>query len=86
MVVLTIAMGFAAYRQGRYAADFPSAMAARSHMIVGTEYSPGKAFINFARDFIRALAQGDFSTALAGLDTGDDGHRWSKSDVVRQLS
>jgi hypothetical protein len=55
-------------------------------MIVGTEYSPGKAFINFARDFIRAVAQGDFGTALAGLDTGDDGHRWSKADIVRQLS
>ena len=54
-------------------------------MIVGTPYSPAKAFIAFAKDFIGSIAGGDFGKATSGLDADDGGHRWTKSEIVSAL-
>lgn len=52
-------------------------------MIYGTRYSPGKAFVKFARSFFEALASGNFQAALGPLDAND--HRWSKSSLLSEL-
>ena len=52
-------------------------------MIYGTRYSPGKAFIKFARDFFEAVASSDFQSALGQLDAND--RRWSKSQILSEL-
>ena len=54
-------------------------------MIVGTSYSPGKAFITFAKDFIREVSLGHFGAAIAGLDVDDEGHRWSKQELLASI-
>ncbi len=53
-------------------------------MIYGTNYSPGKAFIEFARGFFEAIAAGDFQAALGALDMGD--HRWSKASLISEMN
>lgn len=53
-------------------------------MIYGTRYSPGKAFIEFARDFFEAVASCDFQSALGQLDANDQ--RWSKSLLLSELN
>lgn len=52
-------------------------------MIPGTSYSPGKAFIEFARIFFEALAEKDFQGVLGKLDSSDK--KWSKLEVVNEL-
>ena len=52
-------------------------------MIPGTSYSPAKAFIDFAKAFLEALANEDFNAALRKLDVSE--RRWSKVDVVKEL-
>ena len=52
-------------------------------MIYGTRYSPGKAFIKFARDFLKAVAASDFQSALGQLDAND--RRWSKALLLSEL-
>lgn len=54
-------------------------------MIVGTSYSPAKAFVAFATEFIRNVASSDFGKATSGLDAADDGHRWTKRELVAAL-
>jgi hypothetical protein len=52
-------------------------------MIYGTRYSPGKAFIEFARDFFEAIARSDFQSALGQLDARE--RRWSKKALMAEL-
>lgn len=52
-------------------------------MIAGTPYSPGKAFLAFARQFIEHLASGEYGQALVKLDTTSQ--RWSKDGLRRAL-
>lgn len=52
-------------------------------MIYGTRYSPGKAFIQFIREFFEAVASGNFQSALGQLDAGD--RRWSKALLLSEL-
>ncbi|WBR99935.1 hypothetical protein OU994_16550 [Pseudoduganella sp. SL102] len=52
-------------------------------MIAGTPYSPGKAFLAFARQFIEHLASGEYGQALGKLDTTSQ--RWSKDGLRRAL-
>ena len=53
-------------------------------MIAGTEYSPEKAFIAFARQFFEQMAEGNYGAALSGLDFVD--RRWSKAELVATFS
>lgn len=53
-------------------------------MIYGTRYSPGKAFIEFARGFFEAITVGDFQAALGQLDAND--RRWSKASLMSELN
>lgn len=53
-------------------------------MIAGTSYSPAKAFISFAREFLEALAKEDFQSALSGLDASPK--RWSKKELLSELN
>lgn len=52
-------------------------------MIPGTSFSPGKAFIAFARDFFEALAQEDYQAALGKLDLSVKA--WSKKSLLAEL-
>ena len=52
-------------------------------MIAGTEYSPSKAFIEFARNFFESLAVDDFQGALGQLDKSEKS--WSKSSISGDL-
>lgn len=52
-------------------------------MIYGTRYSPGKAFVEFARSFFEAVASEDFNSALGPLDANE--RRWSKSSLQSEL-
>jgi hypothetical protein len=54
------------------------------NMITGTSYSPGKAFISFAREFFEALAKNDFQDALRRLDSSSK--RWSKRELLLQIN
>jgi hypothetical protein len=53
------------------------------NMIAGTSYSPGKAFITFARNFFEALAKNDYQTALGKLDSS--AKRWSRRELHLQI-
>ena len=55
-------------------------------VIYGTSYSPQKAFVDFAREFLEHVASGDVSAALAGLDANEDGSRWSKPQLAEALN
>lgn len=46
-------------------------------MIAGTDFAPGKAFIQTAHAMLDAMAAGEFGKALGGIDANDDGRRWS---------
>jgi hypothetical protein len=48
-------------------------------MIIGTNYSPQKAFVAFAREFLDYLAKNDYSAALAKLD--QTSKKWSKAEL-----
>jgi hypothetical protein len=52
-------------------------------MISGSSFSPAKSFVNFAREFIEALAQSDYGRALRGLDSSEKA--WSKRELVAEL-
>lgn len=49
-------------------------------MIPGTSYSPGEAFITFAREFFEALAREDVQGALGKLDVSHK--RWTKKTLL----
>ena len=53
-------------------------------MIVGTPYSPQKAFISFAREFFESLARKDYAAALSELDTSES--RWSKEVLSERIA
>jgi hypothetical protein len=53
-------------------------------MIIGTSYSPQKAFVAFAREFLDHLAQDDYSAALAKLD--QTSKKWSKAELRSVIS
>lgn len=53
-------------------------------MIVGTSYSPQKAFVNFAREFLEHLANGNYGEALAKLDQSS--RKWSKPELRSAIS
>lgn len=53
-------------------------------MIVGTSYSPPKAFISFAREFFERVAAGNYGAALGKLDS--TAKRWTKSELVALLN
>ncbi len=52
-------------------------------MIYGTSYSPGKAFVGFAREFLEAVAREDFQSALGKLDIND--RRWTKQLLLIEM-
>jgi hypothetical protein len=53
-------------------------------MIVGTPYSPQKAFVTFAREFFESLARKDYAEALSALDTSES--RWSKEVLAQRIA
>jgi hypothetical protein len=53
-------------------------------MIIGTSYSPQKAFVAFAREFLDHLAQDDYRAALAKLD--QTSKKWSKAELRSVIS
>lgn len=52
-------------------------------MIPGTSYSPAKAFVAFAREFLEALARKDYGAALRKLDSS--ARTWSKKELAAAL-
>jgi hypothetical protein len=52
-------------------------------MIAGTDYSPQKAFVAFAREFFEHVANDNWGQALAGLN--QSAKRWSKVELQSEL-
>ncbi len=52
-------------------------------MIVGTSYSPAKAFINFAHQFLEALSENDYGKALSKLDMTQK--KWTKDILKKKI-
>lgn len=48
-------------------------------MIVGSSYSPAKAFVGFAREFFVSVADGDYGAALSRLDMTN--RKWTKAEL-----